>query len=182
MLFPDYEDESHFRRLWSSVRIERNIEYTLFTFGDSDLPYYLVCAPDKQGGMVKVRKGEVKIARPLILTPDNMHPEFRDFFEEQDGDEGIIDFMLARRASLFSNLKLTNRSGPEKLVSDSVEEVVAKLNRQLDSEDEDRVAILSAPARLAGVAVMKFATERIMASTPGNVQELREKGLLPWSR
>lgn len=179
MLFPDFEDEAYFRRMWGAVRIERNIEYTLFTFGDSDLPYYLVCSPTNAGELVKVRQGEVKIARPLILTPDSMHPEFRDFFEEHE-DEGIIDFMLARRASLFSNLKLTNRSGPEKLVSDSVEEVVAKLNRQLDTEDEDRVAILSAPAQLAGVAVLKYATERIMASTPSNVQELREKGLLPW--
>lgn len=179
MLFPDFEDEAYFRRMWGAVRIERNIEYTLFTFGDSELPYYLVCYPDKQGGLVKVRKGEVKIAKPLILTPDSMGPEFRDFFEENE-DESIVNFMLARRASLFSNLKLTNRSGPEKLVSDSVEEVVAKLQKQLDSEDEDRVAILSAPTKLAGVAVLKLATERIMASAPGNVQELREKGLLPW--
>ena len=179
MFFPDYEEEDHFRRLWNSVRIERGIEYTRFTFGGSELPYYLVCSPDNDGGLVNVRRGEVKIARPLILTPDSMHPEFRDFFEEQE-DDGIIDFMLARRASLFSNLKLTNRSGPNKLVSDSVEEIVAKLNRQLDQEDEDRVAILSAPAHLAGVAVLKYATERVMASAPGNVQELREKGFLSW--
>ena len=95
-----------------------------------------------------------------------------------DEDDGALQFLMARKASLFSNLKLTNRSGPERLVSDSVEEVVEKLNRQLDAEDEDRVAILTAPSKLAGLAVLKYATERVMASAPGNIQELREKGFL----
>lgn len=178
MMFPDFDNELRFRRAWNAVEIVRSVEYTLFTFGDSELPYYLVCDSDQRGGTVKIRKGEVQIARPLILTPDNMAPEFRDFFDEQD-EADYLQFMLARRASLFGNLKLTNRSGPEKLVSDSVEEVVSKLNRQLDAEDEDRVAILTAPAHLGGVAVLKYATERVMASAPGNIQELREKGFLP---
>ncbi len=119
----------------------------------------------------------MNIDRPLILTPDNVHPEFRDFFEDAT-DDGIIDFLLARTAS-FSNLKLTNRSGETKLVSDSVEEIVSRLNRQLDNEEEDRVAILTAPSTLAGVAVLKYATERVLSSTPDNVQELRERGFLP---
>lgn len=178
MFFPDFDNELRFRRTWDSVRVVRASEIGLFTFGDSELPYYLVCGPGQAGGMCKVRKGEVRIAKPLILTPDNMEPEFRDFFEENE-DESIVQFMLARRASLFSNLKLTNRAGPVKLVSDSVEEVVAKLNRQLDDEEEDRVAILTAPASLAGVAVLKYATERIMAGAAGTIQELREHGFLP---
>jgi hypothetical protein len=106
-----------------------------------------------------------------------VHPEFRDFFEDAT-DDGIIDFLLARTAS-FSNLKLTNRSGETKLVSDSVEEIVSRLNRQLDDEEEDRVAILTAPSPLAGVAVLKYATERVLSSAPDNVQELRERGFLP---
>ena len=178
MFFPDFDEELWFRRTWDSVRVARASEVGLFTFGDSELPYYLVCGPGKAGGMVKVRQGEVRIAKPLILTPDNMQPEFRDFFEEHE-DESIVQFMLARRASLFSNLKLTNLAGPVKLVSDSVEEVVARLNRQLDDEEEDRVAILTAPAALAGVAVLRYATERVMASAAGNIQELRERGFLP---
>jgi hypothetical protein len=178
MFFPNFEDESRFRRAWSAVQIVRSIEYTLFTFGDSELPYYLVCESDKPGGMVKVRKGEIKVARPLILTPDNMDPEFRDFFEEQE-DSGYLQFLLARRASLFSNLKFTNRHGPDKLVSDSVEEIVSQLNRQLDDEEEDRVAILTAPLALAGLAVLKYATERVSASGESNIQELRERGFLP---
>ena len=54
-----------------------------------------------------------------------------------------------------------------------------RLNRQLDDEQEELVAILSAPPPLAGVAILRYAAERVWQSTPGNVQELRERGFLP---
>jgi hypothetical protein len=177
MYSSDFEDELRFRRAWGAVEIARPVEYSLFTFGASDLRYYLVCSGEKAGDMVSVRRGEVKIERPLILTPDNVNPEFRNFFEDHEGYE-LVDFIMARTMA-FGNLKLTNHYGDAKLVSDSVEEIVAKLNRQLDDEEEDHVAILTAPAALGGVAVLKYATERVVKSAPDNVQELRERGFLP---
>lgn len=177
MLPSSFDDEMRFHRAWDAVRIERSAEYGLFTFGASDLPYYLVCEGKKPGDLVGVRKGAVKIDRPVILTPDNVHPEFHNFFEDSEGAD-LVPFLLARTMA-FSNLKLTNRSGTEKLVSDSVEEVVSRLNGQLDDEEENGVAILTAPSDLGGVAILKYATERVVKSAPDNVQELRERGFLP---
>ncbi len=177
MLFNPFEDEARFMRAWHAVEIARPVQLGLFTFDVSELPYFLVCGGKKTGAIVRVTKGEVKISRPLIITPDNMRPEFEDFFEEHD-ESDIIQFLLARTAA-FSNLKIRNTSGENKIVSDSVEEVVEKLNKKLDQEDEDRVAILTAPPKLGGVALLKYTTERVMASAPDNVQELRERGFLP---
>lgn len=177
MLPSDFHDEQHFYEVWNSVEIVRPVAYSLFTFGSSELSYYLVCPPDEDQHLASVRKGQVDIDRPVIITPENMQPEFRDFFEDAM-HEGIIDFLLSRTAS-FSNLKLTNHSGQTKLVSDSADEIVTRLNRQLDDEEEDRVAILRAPPRLAGVAILKYAAERVLSSAPDNVQELRERGFLP---
>jgi len=173
----DLDPERRFRAAWDAVRIARQVSYTLFTFGESDLPYFLVCGAKRPGGTVSVRRGQVKISRPLIITPDNAQPQFQNFFEE-DSEQGFAEFLLSRTAA-FSHLKLSNQSGPEKIVSDSVEEAVARLNRQLDEGEEDHVAILTAPSGLAGLAVLRYATERVMASTPGNIQELRERGFLP---
>ena len=50
------------------------------------------------------------------------------------------DFIMARRAE-FSHLKFDNVHGPEQIVSDSVDEVVARLNRQLDADDEVKIVI-----------------------------------------
>ena len=166
-----------FRKMWNAVRVERSIPYTLFTFGETDLPYVLVVAAATPGEPVGVTRGEVSITRPAILTPDNVRPEFRGFFEQDEGG-GMADFLIARGMS-FPHLKFTNRAGSPDLVSDSVEEVVARLKKRLDADDEDRVAILSAPHGLGGFALMKYAIEKAVESAPGNIQELKEKGLLP---
>ncbi len=179
MDFEPFEHERHFREAWEAVAIERPVHYSLFTFGESDLPYFLVCRASQPGELVSLTKGDVRITRPTIITPQSDRPEFRNFFRENDEDgAGFIEFLLARSAA-FSHLKFDNTAGPERIVSDSVEEVVARLNRQLDAEEEDRVAILTAPKELAGVALLRYAAERVFASAPDNLQELRERGFLP---
>lgn len=176
-IFDDFEQFERFRAAWGAVRIERPVEYSLFTFGDSDLPYFLVTAGTDRDKLVKVRRGQVTISRARIITPDSMHPEVRNFFEENEIND-LVEFLMARTAA-FSNLRLSNQSGPERIVTDTVEEAVARLNRQLDAEEEDRVAILSAPQALAGFAVFRYASEKVLSSAPGNINELRERGLLP---
>lgn len=163
--------------MWDAVKIARPVHYTLFTFGQTDLRYYLVLAPRLPGEQVVVRQGEIKIARPMIITPDRAGPEFENFFDD-DEEAGQVGWMLARSAS-FSNLKFRNQAGPDQTATDNVEEVVSRLNRKLDTDDEDRVAILVAPKGLAGFALVKYAADRVIQSTPGNIQELREKGFLP---
>lgn len=175
--FDSFENERRFRAAMDAVQIARPVHYSLFTFGQSELPYWLVLSGQGDDKTVSLTRGEVRVTRPMIITPDNARPEFRNFFEDDD-DAGLAQFLLARTAS-FSHLKFDNRSGPKKIVSDSVEEVVSKLNRELDNEEEDRVAILTAPAPLAGFAILRYASERILQSAPDNIQELRERGFLP---
>ena len=178
-MFPmdGFANERRFRAAWEAVKIVRGVRYSLFTFGETDLPYYLVLSGPKEDQAISIVRGNVKITRPMIITPDNDHPEFEDFFEDSD-DQDLAQFVMARTAS-FSNLKLRNHAGTKRFVSDSVEESIAKLTQQLDTEEEDRVAVLTAPAPLAGFAVLRYASERIMQSVPDNIQELREKGFLP---
>jgi hypothetical protein len=176
-LFDEFEQFQRFKAAWSSVRIERSAEHGLFTFGDSELPYYLVTSSTGKDSLVKIRRGKVSISRARIITPDSMHPELRNFFEENE-ETGLVNFLMSRTAA-FSNLKLANESGPERIVTDTVEEAVAKLNQQLDSEEEDGVAVLSAPAELAGFAIFRYASEKVLSSAPDNIQEMRERGFLP---
>ena len=177
MLFDEQEQERRFRAAWGTVAICRPVHYSLFTFGESVLPYFLVLAAPQAGQTVSLTKGEVRITRPTIVTPDNARPEFRNFFEDGASDS-LVQFLLARSAG-FSHLKFANSSGPKRFVSDSVDEIVAKLNSQLDDEEEDRTAILTAPAECGGIALLRYAAERVWNSAPDNIQELRERGFLP---
>ena len=77
-MFPldGFGSERRFRAAWEAVEIARPVHYSLFTFGASDLPYFLVLSglgPDKT---VSITKGEVKITRPLIITPENARDTF----------------------------------------------------------------------------------------------------------
>lgn len=108
MLFNPFDDEARFMRAWHAVEIARPVQQGLFTFDVSDLPYFLVCGGRKPGATVSVTKGEVKVSRPMIITPDNMRPEFEDFFEEND-EADFVQFLMARTAA-FSNLKIRNSS------------------------------------------------------------------------
>jgi len=166
-----------FRQAWEAVRIARNVPYSLFTFGESELPYFLVLDAGSPKKEVSITQGDVRITRPLIITPETVHPEFRNFFESEDEGE-VARFLLARTAA-FSHLRFENQQGSARIVTDSVEEAVARLNRQLDDVEEDRVAVICAPSHLAGFAVFRYATERVIRSAPDNVQELRERGFLP---
>lgn len=177
MNFHSFDQERLFREAWEAVHIARPVQFTLFTFGHTELPYYLVCEAPREGGKVSVTRGDVRIDRPRIVTPDSAQPELKGFFEARS-DEEVARFLLARTAH-FSNLKLANRGGDRHFVSDSVDDTVARLNRQLDAEEEDRVAILVAPEKLGGIAVLRYAAERVLQSAPGNIQELRERGFLP---
>lgn len=179
MNFSDFEEMQRLQAAWNLVQIVRPVHYSLFTFGESNLLYFLVTQSGKADKAVSIRRGEIRVTRPLIITPDTASPELQHFFEESDDDgEQVARFLMSRMAA-FSNLRLNNKAGAARIVTDSVEEAVAKLNRQLDDEEEDHVAILTAPARLAGLAIFRYATERIMQSTPDNIQELRERGFLP---
>jgi hypothetical protein len=177
MGFSDFEKQQRFREAWEAIRIARSVQYSLFTFGESELPYFLVCDMPDAGSSVSITQGEVRITRPLIITLENARPEFQNFFEEDD--EGDVADFLMRRDVGFSHLKFVNQRGSARIVTDNVDEAVDRLNRQLDVEEEDRVAILCAPAPLAGFAVFRYAAERVMQSTPDNIRELRERGFLP---
>jgi len=175
--FFEFEQRRRFQNAWEAVSIARPVHYSLFTFGQSELPYYLVCDALPPEETVTITRGEVRITRPLIITPDNADPEFQNFFE--DGEMGAMAEFIMKRTAAFSHLKFQNQQGPARIVTDSVEEAVAKLNHKLDDEEEDRVAILCAPLQLARLAVFRYSVERVLQSGPDNIQELRERGLLP---
>lgn len=176
-MFEEQDEMQQFREAWEACEIARPVTYSLFTFGESVLPYFLVTGKPQEAQSVYVTKGEVHINRPMIITPNSARPEFRNFFEDVE-QEGFVQFLLARTAR-FSNLKFENQSETRRAVDDGMEAAVAKLNQRLDDEEEDHVAILTSPPKLGKVAIFRYATERVLESGPDNIQELRERGFLP---
>jgi hypothetical protein len=177
MDFERFDALRFLREAWGSVQIVRPVRFSLFTFGETVLPYFLVCGESESPSPVSVTKGDVRVKRPTIITPDRMRPELCGFFEDAE-EEGAVSLLLARTAH-FSNLQLANRQEEKRSVDGSMEATIERLNQQLDREEEEHVAILTAPPTLARIAVLRYATERIVQSGPDNIQELQERGFLP---
>ena len=187
------DDSSGFRRLWESVEIVRGMPYTLFTFGETALPYWLVVAGKTEDDGVNLRRGELTVSRPTIITPNSAppgmrgRPELAEFFEDDDEEEDwmgdaadgerAVRFLMARGID-FSGMAFGNRAERRETLRAGVEETVERLLRRIDDEG-DRTAVLSAPHGLGGVALLRYAAEKAMESAPGNLKELRERGFLP---
>ena len=62
-MFPmdSFSNERRFRAAWDSVTIVRSMPYSLFTFGETDLPYFLVLSGPKEDQAISVVRGNVKI-------------------------------------------------------------------------------------------------------------------------
>jgi len=179
MSFDEFQAQRRFWEAWQSVRIVRDVDSGLFTFGESFLPYYLLCDQTQPKRPVVVTRGVVRVERPMIITPDNGPPDLQNFFSDEDEhQEGIARFLLARSAH-FSRVKLDNRRGMRRLAHEGMDAVVERISRELDEQQEDRVAILAAPEPFGGIAVLRYAAERVWRSSPENIQELRERGFLP---
>src|SRR5689334_3740993 len=100
----EFERQRRFQEAWEAVQIARPVHYSLFTFGESDLPYYLVCDATRGQPTVSITRGDVRVTRPMIVTPDNIDPEFRNFFEN-DEEGALAEFILMKRVAAFSHLQ-----------------------------------------------------------------------------
>ena len=90
-----FDPQRFFRDAWKAVKIVRPVHFSLFTFGESILPYFLVCGDPSPESPVSVTRGDVRIKRPTIITPDSLRPELQGFFEDAE-EEGAISLLLAR--------------------------------------------------------------------------------------
>ena len=80
MDFDEFNPEKTFYEAWEAVAIVRPVHYSLFTFGETVLPYFLVCGNQAGTDPLSVRRGDIRINRPMILTAENSEPEFQNFF------------------------------------------------------------------------------------------------------
>ena len=176
-----FAQQRRLAELMERIELPRPVRRSLFTFGDTDLPYVLIIEPGRDG-QAELVAGTVKVTRPTILTPDSQ-PQFFGFFEELADQAGVdladfVQFALQRTAA-FERLRVANELGMPEKPGGGLEEVLDRVMRRLDDEEDEDTAVLTCPRGLGPLAVLKYAADRISRSAPDNVQELRERGFLP---
>ncbi|MFC2055955.1 hypothetical protein ACFLTO_00055 [Chloroflexota bacterium] len=172
-------------------RIEHAIKHTeilrapkqsLYTFGTTNLYYYLVTEPVyseliKDVSETVVREGRVIAERPKIVTPyylsrlEGFSTEARRYFEalvEKHGERSV------------HGLFYTYKNEPKELtiVSDNLLSVVDKLNAEIDKRSDPLAAIIKGEDELWDVSLMKFIHEVTRISVPDNLRQLGRRGFL----
>lgn len=172
-------DDERIREAVRLTEILRAPKQSLYSFGTTNLYYYLVTEPvyseKSRPPETVIREGKVVAERPKIVTPlylsrlEGFSPEARRYFESVLNEKGTA-----------SGLLYTYKNEPKELniVSDPLSAAVAKLNEDLDRRGDPLVSIIKGMDELWDVSLMKFIYEVTRNSLPDNVRQMGRRGLL----
>jgi hypothetical protein len=174
-------EDDRIRNAVEHTEILRAPQQNLYTFGTTNIYYYLVTEPaysDLIGDAAEtvVREGRVLAERPKIVTPHYLYglegfsADARRYFEQ------LIETYGPHMPGLLYTYR--NEPGGMNIVSDHWRAVVEKLNTRIDDKGDQLSAIIKGMDELWDVALMKFIFEMTRRSLSGNVGQLGARGLL----
>ena len=173
------------KRIEQAVRnteIIRTPKQNLYTFGTTNIYYYLLTEPAyseimNSASETVIREGRVIAERPKIVTPyylsnlEGFSSEARRYFQtlmEQFGERSIHGLVYAYR----------NEPKELNITTDNMRSVVDKLNEKLDRQENKLTAIIKGEDTLWDVSLMKFIFEITRTSAPHNFKQLETRGLM----
>ncbi|MFC1920489.1 hypothetical protein ACFLYQ_02050 [Chloroflexota bacterium] len=165
----------------TQTKILRAPRRNLYTFGTTNIYYYIVTEPAYSELMpdiseTVIREGRVIAERPKIVTPyylthlEGFSPEAKRYFEALAEEHGAN----------LQGLIYSYRNEPKEMniVSNNLTSVVEKLNEKIDKSNDPLAAIIKGEDDLWDVSLMKFIYEVTRSSAPHNLRQLGRRGLL----
>ena len=174
-------DDERIREAVEQTEILRSPKQSLYSFGVTSLNYYLVtepvyAEPSGKSQETVIREGKVIAEKPKIVTPyylsrlEGFSPDAKKYFES----------LLQERGTNTAGLLYAYKNEPKELniVSDSLLQVVEKLNADIDRRGDPLTSIIKGKDELWDVSLLKFIYEVTRTSLPDNVRQLGSRGLL----
>lgn len=149
------------------------------TFGSTVFRFYLVTELMDEVNQVRVRDGRLHAERPSIITPAHYHQMLGEGFGEKAEEfigwlkEHAPDFAVLKYGFQFRKTDLQ-----QEIVHSPMEEVVNRLRERVDRSEDPLSAVIQGVDEGWEVCLLKFATDMIQRSAPGNMDEWRRRGLL----
>ena len=174
-------DDERIKYTVRHTKILRAPKQSLYTFGTTNIYYYLVTEPAyselvKNVAETVVREGRVVAERPRLVTPyylsrlEGFSSEARKYFEALTKEQG------PDTRGLFYTYK--NEPKELTIVSDNLLSVVEKLNAEIDKRGDPLAAIIKGEDELWDVSLMKFIYEITRSSLEDNLRQMGSRGLL----
>ena len=174
-------DQERIMEAARGTEVLRHPRQHLDTFGITNIYYYLVSEPvysEITGDTAEtvIREGRVIAERPKIVTPYYLS-QLEGFSSDA---RRYFDMLMGRHGPQMPGLFYSYKNEPKNLniVSDPWMAVVDRLNAELDSKNDPLVSIIRGQDELWDISLLKFIYEMTARSLPGNVAQLRSRGLL----
>ena len=174
-------DDEKIRYAVLATEILRSPKQSLYTFGTTNITYYLLTHPayadlDAPVTETVIREGRVVAERPRIVTPfylshlEGFGDEARRYFESLAREYG------PGTAGIFYTYK--NEPKEMNIVSDSMPAVLDKINAKIDERGDNLSAIIRGEDVLWDVSLLKFIFELTRSSVGNNLSQMGRRGLL----
>lgn len=170
--------EDSFHYAIENTQVFRAPERRIETFGSTSFRFFLVSELMDSVDQVRIRDGHLHAERPQILAPGYLHRALAEDFGERAGE--FIDWLQehGRELAIVKYGFQFRKSGvTESVVHRPVEEVLARLNEEVDRAEDPLSAIIQGVDEGWEVSLLKFATDMIQESAERNLKDFRRRGL-----
>lgn len=149
------------------------------SFGSTVFRFFLLSELLDSVGEVRIRDGEIQAARPEIITPDHFQSlNLEGFGERAEEFRQWLSSKPQEMAVLKYGFQIKRTTIRETVVKDSLQTVTARLEKQLDDEEEDMAAVISGVDDTWEVSLLKFTIDLIRNSAGRNWGDFRDEGLI----
>jgi len=172
-------NEDSFQYAIENTRVMVAPQNRIETFGTTVFRFFLVSELMDTTDQVRVRDGRLHAERPLIISPTNFHRMLAEGFGEKAEQfaewlrENAADLAVMRYGFQFRKTDVQ-----ESVVHSSVDAVVSRLRERVDQMEDPLSTVIHGVDEGWEVCLLKFATDMIQRSAPGNVDEWRRRGLI----
>lgn len=157
------------------VAPERRID----TFGAVNFRFYLISELMDRVDQVRVRDGQIHAGRPEIVTPGNCAQLMLEGFGERAREfAGWLERQRENAAFLKYGFQFRKSGVVESVVTSPLADVVERVREQVTASEEPFSAIIQGVDDGWEVCLLKFTMDLVQQSAPGNMGDLRRRGLI----
>jgi hypothetical protein len=174
-------DDRQIREAVARTEVIRAPKQNLFTFGTTNIYYYLVTEPaatplPRDGDETVVREGRVIAQKPQIVTPYYL-TSLEGFGESA---RRYFDFLVRKYGRDAPGLFYTYRNEPKEtnVVSSNLLSVIEKIKTDLEQRGDPLTALIKGVDELWDVALVRFIFELTSRSVGDHISQMNERGLL----
>src|SRR3954466_161426 len=171
--------EDDFQYAIENTRVILAPERQIASFGSTSFRFYLISELMDQVNEIRVRDGRVHAERPQILTPEHYCRLLLEGFGEKA--ERYVDQLRENTrniAVLRYGFQFRKTDLNERTLSDSIDTVINRTRRQVQSKNEPLSAIIQGVDDAWEVCLLKFTIDLVERSSGGNLGDLRKRGLI----